>query len=96
MTPRQSLLQIAEQNKDSAVECLISAINEANVQLKFAAYQLHVRADSAMINKDQDNYSVCGSFLAEANNYEVAAGKLNTLFLTLACVLEAKGIVTGY
>lgn len=82
--------------EDAPVGALIQAIDEAHAQLKLATWQLHVRSESAMHNRAANTMYACGSFLKEAGEYEVAAAKLNTLFLTLAVVLEQQGHKVDY
>lgn len=82
--------------KDAPVGALLQAIDEANQQLHLATWQLHVRAGSAMHFKQRHDFQHAGSFVKEANDYDIAAAKLNTLFLTLAVVLQQQGHQVDY
>jgi type III secretion system FlhB-like substrate exporter len=91
-TTRKQLVQIARENPVPGTKELLTAIVEANIQLKFATTQLAARAQSASQLAAEDSYEIAGSFVKEANDYEIAAAKLNTLMLTLSCVLENAGV----
>jgi hypothetical protein len=93
---RKQLVQIARENPVPGAKELLTAIEEANGQLKFAATQLALRSQLAAQHVAADNYQVAGSFVKEANDYEIAAAKLNTLMLTLSCVLENAGVRHEY
>jgi hypothetical protein len=92
MTNRAELLAIAKTHAIPGTKEIITAIEEAKGQLYLATWQLSVRAGSAASFKAEDSYEVAGSFVKEANDYEIAAAKLNTLFLTLACILEGASV----
>lgn len=95
-TTRKQLIQIARENLVPGVKELLTAIDEANTQLKFAVTKLSSRVGSALEHAAEDNYEVAGSFVKDANDYEVAAAKLNTLMLTLSCVLQNAGVRHEY
>jgi len=96
MTTRNELMDLAKANPRPGTPELVTAITEASLQLNLATFQLDVRAKSAMFEKNNGSYQVVGSFLKEAADYEVAAAKLNTLFLTLACILQNGGVEISY
>ena len=85
---RTELLVIAKAHAVPGTKEIITAIEEAHQQLHLATWQLSERAQSAVAFKAQNSYNVAGSFVKEAHDYEVAAAKLSTLFMTLACVLS--------
>lgn len=91
-TTRKQLVQIARDNQVPGVKELLSAIDEANTQLKFAVTKLASRVGTAVQHAAEDNYEVAGSFVKDANYYEIAAAKLNTLMLTLSCILQNAGV----
>lgn len=96
MTTRKELVQLAQQHAFPGTAEILTAINEASSQLGFAVLKLGNLSELTK-NATKDNpYAVVESFAPLAVEYDVAAGKLNTLFLTLACVLESNGIKTGY
>ena len=78
------------------MQALLTVIEEAHQQLGLATWQLGVRAKSAGAEKAAGSYQVVGSFVKEASDYESAAAKLNTLFLTLAIVLQQGGVAVEY
>lgn len=96
MTSRIDLLNLAQQHNVPGSKELVTAIKEAGLQLDLATFQLLTRAKSAEHFKQEGEFQVAGSFVKEASDYETAAGKLNTLFLTLACVLQNGGIANEY
>ena len=96
MTTRKELVALAKESTVSGARELLTAIEEANSQLNLAAWQLSVRAQSAESEKARETYQVVGSFVKEASDYESAAAKLNTLFLTLAIILQNGGVAVDY
>lgn len=92
-TTRDELMKRATDKPVPGSKELVTAINEAKTQLDFAQMKLNQAVTHAQYLKDNvGHYAVNSSVVGTANEYDVAAGKLNTLFLTLACVLEANGI----
>jgi len=96
MTTRKDLIQLAEQHAFPGTREILTAINEASTQLQFATTKLSNLAEMTKRLSDENPYAVVDSFAPLASQYDVAAGKLNTLFLTLACVLESNGVKTEY
>lgn len=93
---RIEVIALATANVVPGTKEILTAIEEANGQLQLATWQLAMRAKSAEAFKAQNSYNVAGSFVKEANDYEVAAAKLNTLFLTLVCILQGVGLALDY
>jgi phosphoglycolate phosphatase-like HAD superfamily hydrolase len=93
---RKQLVELARDNPVPGVKELLAAIDEANIQLKFAVTKLSSRVGTASQHAVEDNYEVAGSFVKDANDYEIAAAKLNTLMLTLSCVLQNAGVKHEY
>ena len=96
MTTRQELVALAKTSALPGTSALLVAIDEAHSQLNLATWQLSLRAKSAETEKATGTYQVVGSFVKEASDYESAAAKLNTLFLTLAIVLQSGGVPVEY
>jgi len=96
MTSRQDLIALGKHHELPGTREILLAIQEAHAQLDLATWQLSVRAQSAIQAKEAGTYTVVGSFVKEAADYESAAAKLDTLFLTLACVLQNAGIKLDY
>lgn len=96
MTNRAELIAIAQKHSVPGTKEILTAIEEAKSQLYLATWQLTERAKSAEFFKTQKSYAVAGSFVKEANDYEIAAAKLNTLFMTLACVLEGASVEVSF
>lgn len=96
VTTRKQLVALAQENSVPGTKELLTAIEEANQQLQFAAKQLSQRSQAALQQTEAKSYETVGSFVKEASDYETAAGKLNTLTLTLACVLQNAGVRVEY
>lgn len=96
MTTRQELVALAKSSGVPGTRALLVAIEEAHTQLNLASWQLTLRAKAAELEKVACSYQAVGSFVKEASDYESAAAKLNTLFLTLAIVLQNGGVVVEY
>lgn len=96
MTNRTDLVALAKSKSIPGTNEVMVAIDEAYQQLKLATMQLNRRVQSAQVQEEADSYEVVGSFMKEATDYEVAAGKLNTLFLTLAILLQNGGVEINY
>lgn len=96
MTTRQELVALAEASAVPGTRVLLIAIKEAHNQMNLATVQLALRAKAAEMEKAACTYQVVGSFVKEASDYESAAAKLNTLFLTLAIVLQNGGVPVEY
>lgn len=80
--------------KDAPVGALLVAIDEAHSQISFASSRLAALAAAA--TKAAVGYGIEGQVMTLARDYEVGAAKLNTLFLTLAVVLEQQGHKVDY
>lgn len=96
MTSRQELVALAKASALPGTQPLLTAIEEAHLQMGLATWQLSVRVKSAEMAKEAGSYQAVGSFVKEASDYESAAAKLNTLFLTLAIVLQSGGVPIEY
>lgn len=81
--------------KDAPVGALIQAIDEANQQLNYAVYKIASKLDLAKQHVGSFEVAADG-FVHRANDYAIAAAKLNTLFLTLAVVLQQQGHKVDY
>ena len=78
----------------ASVGALIQAIDEAHHQLVFSSQRLSALAAGA--SKSAVGYGVEQALTSTVHDYNVAAAKLNTLFLTLAVVLEQQGHKVEY
>lgn len=76
------------------VKPLLTAIDEATGEMRHALSTLNTSIDLRL--KALDGFGVDPMICAKAIHYQVACGKYNTLFLTLACVLEAAGHKVDY
>lgn len=95
---RKEIFESAQELRDNvAVAALCTAIIEANLHLEQAAQRLHSRGLSALALIGPDtNYQSAGSFVPDALGYSISAGKLETLFMTLAITLEQLGLKIKY
>jgi len=94
---RKELIALAKQNGNfSGVQELLTAIEEAKLQMNMATWQLHVRSNSAVSAKNNESYYDVGTFSEEAAKYDCAAHTLKSLLMTLACVLQKNGIEINY
>ena len=80
--------------KDAPVGAILLAIDEAHQQLKYNCATLALVLEQAV----ELEPAFCAQPVLHkyALDYEVAAAKLNTLFLTLAVVLEQQGHKVDY
>lgn len=79
---------------DAPVGAILQAIDEAHRQLRYSSATLILIAKQAA--ELEPTYVVHPNVVKYALDYEVAAAKLNTLFLTLAVVLEQQGHEVNY
>jgi hypothetical protein len=95
---RKGLIACAQELRDNvAVAALLTAIIEANLHLEQAAQRLHSRGLSAFaLIGPNTNYQSAGSFVPDALGYSISAGRLETLFMTLAITLEQLGLKIKY
>lgn len=93
MTTREDLIALATSKPVPASPEILTAIEEARIQADSALAMVVSLATTASTGKP---HAVVQGLPKYAVEYEIAAGKLNTLFLTLACVLSAAGIQHEY
>jgi hypothetical protein len=93
---RADVVRIAEENPVPGSKELVSAIREANNELKFSAATLLRNSTHANEQAQADTFVFTGSFMKAAAEHEVAGGKLNTLILTLAILLQSNGVEVNY
>lgn len=96
MTTRNELMDLAKANPRPGTPELITAINEARDQMNLAAFNLHSRSQRAKDAIAERSYQDVGGVTADAIAYDCAAAKLNTLFMTLACILQNSGVEVNY
>lgn len=95
-TTRIDLLSLAKQHAVAGSAEILTAIEEANIQVNLATHQLLERAKSANHFKQQGSYYTAGSFGEESRSYDTAAARLDTLFCTLAALLQNAGLAIDY
>jgi hypothetical protein len=96
MTTKQQLVAIAssDAHKDNkAIQSLLVAINEAygHQKLNHALLKTAITISDRVIEKDYYYTATDDTIATAATAHAIAVAKLNTLFLTLACALQAMG-----
>lgn len=96
MTTKKDLIAIASSKAheaDTTIQCLLTAINEAYAAQNYHSAVLRTSIDIAenVIKKDKYYTTTDNNIVDSANSMALAVAKLQTLFFTLACALQAKG-----
>lgn len=84
--------------KSGPVGAMVAAINEADLALKDALGYLNIFVATQQTSADANNFRAVNAeaTIKYAIAYATAGAKLDTLFLTLAVLLEQMGIEVNY